>query len=1183
MIKSRIIRTFCCIIVLLFCAGRLGLAYLKADADTNHAVTIPDRLIVKLAPDSELNFGIGKKGAVITGVRAFDNLNANYRVKSLKPVFRQTAPASAGRFGRVLILAVAGGTDMKAMRAAYERLPVVVYAEPDYPAELHGFSDDDFYSHQWGLNNSSQGHYHVLRRDGPENDKMIITHGLVDADVDAEEVFLNPPDKTVTSVVAIIDSGADLDHPDLAGKIWMNPGEIPDNGLDDDNNGYADDVHGWDFCATDNVLEIGAEDNDPTDEFGHGTHCAGIVAAGAGNGIGIVGVCSEARIMPLKILPIPLTSKIARAIVYAADNGADVINMSFGFPYRSYLLEEAMSYAREKGVVLCASTGNSGVEEHNHPAASQYTIAVGASNDSDRVTDFSTYGDHMSVCAPGLSILSLRADSTDMYDDDEPGVHVISDNYFVSSGTSMACPHVAGVAAWVRSISPGLTPDSVQRIIEASADDYVDPYGLGDYGPGWDIYSGYGRVNLREALQLTPSIRAHIQSPRNSAIIANGIDIMGIADGDDFERYVVEYGEGPLPATWRTIKVSSSPVTDGLLTNWNTDEVMGWHTIRLRVGDFNRAIRTVFVANEAMASIAYPLPGDTVNNIVNVTASAYSPEFNYAVLEYGEGWTPATWKELAVFSVPVVDDVVSSWVVESLAQGKYTLRLSVYSKRSLESQDEVNVVIRSTFSSDNAWKVGLGTDAPIAGNYGDFDNDGSNEIIIGMASTIKMFSPDGLPKTGDIPDFPENNFLVPIAVGNLDGDGIDDIVALGADPAMLYGFPSAESSFVAELEWSPEVVSYSRSEHEFARLFLKDIDHDGRDEIHMVFYEGHFYVVLVYGPDGTKLGSLPLASEYLSVDLDGDGSDEVYAHYEFDYSLREIEHYDLDSTVDTFYYEIDGSGFACRGLSAYDIDGDSLLEMIALALHKDRGYWLYAFDDGLNLKEGWPRELAIDDYLVPTMPIFGDLDNDGETEYFCTYFDLSVSYVHVWNSDGSPYLPEGENGLFATIPRPGVLNMLLLADMNADGLADIVACLNDDVFSTYKVQRVYAWDNQGNILPGFPLITAPEVPYHYASGFRFVPRVGDIDRDGNVDLIMPTADSALIFINFAGMIFDSTCSPVTSCRYNRRMNNVGTTKADSAQVDVDDREPVLPDDFSITQNYPNPFNPVTRFDYSVGR
>jgi thermitase len=286
---------------------------------------------------------------------------------------------------------------------------------------------------------------------------------------DAWEITLGNPQV----ILAVLDTGVDTGHEDLSGAIWTNPGEVPGNGVDDDGNGFVDDVNGWDFA--DNHAGI-------DDDHGHGTHVAGIAAASIGNGKGIAGLAGGVTIMPVDVFGggIGTYEDLIRAIVYATDNGAHVINMSLGAS--SYSRGEAMAinYAVENGVVVVAAAGNQGREAYHYPAAHENVIAVASTTAQDVVSSFSNRGTFIDVAAPGSSVWSTF-----------PG-----DRYGSLSGTSMATPHVAGLAALILSRNAGLAPSEVRQIIEGAADD------LG--AAGYDIVYGHGRINAGRALSNTP-------------------------------------------------------------------------------------------------------------------------------------------------------------------------------------------------------------------------------------------------------------------------------------------------------------------------------------------------------------------------------------------------------------------------------------------------------------------------------------------------------------------------------------------------------------------------------------------------------------------------------------------------------------------------------------------------------
>ena len=320
---------------------------------SSNPAQITNRIIVKFSDNAGMKLKTGADGVVSFGQAAADKINRRYRITSVRPLINIGQSAvSAKRFKNIVLVTVPGDADPNAILSEYAAVPGVEYAEPEYTAELHVLSNDKYQSHQWGLSNEGQGHYYIIRNPGIEDDKMVIINGLPGADIGRDDVIGNPPDNTVTTVVAIIDTGVDTDHPDLAANMWINPGEIENNGIDDDHNGYVDDIFGWDFSPSSESYDIDEGDNDPTDYFGHGTHCAGIVAAVGNNGIGIMGTAPDTKIMALKIFPSSLTSKMALAVIYAADNGADVSDVVLPSYRRAGFYGKTYAYIRQQHTVF---------------------------------------------------------------------------------------------------------------------------------------------------------------------------------------------------------------------------------------------------------------------------------------------------------------------------------------------------------------------------------------------------------------------------------------------------------------------------------------------------------------------------------------------------------------------------------------------------------------------------------------------------------------------------------------------------------------------------------------------------------------------------------------------------------------------------------------------------------------
>ena len=286
---------------------------------------------------------------------------------------------------------------------------------------------------------------------------------------------------TTEIIIAIVDSGIKLDHPDLASQRWINTAEIPGNFIDDDGNGKVDDVNGWHFyqyCVA--TICTPVENANVQDDYGHGTHVAGIAAAALNNGVGIVGIAPHARIMPVKVIDqfgFANYSDIALGIIYAADNGARVINLSLGGKPDSELLREAVDYARSRGALVVAATGNDGGAVL-YPAAYDPVLAVAATDANDQVAYFSNRGPQVDVAAPGVDIYSTWPWVT---------------GYFTKSGTSMAAPHVSGVAALIWSRHPLSSSVSVEYMITEAAVDVAVP--------GWDELAGWGRVDADRAVR----------------------------------------------------------------------------------------------------------------------------------------------------------------------------------------------------------------------------------------------------------------------------------------------------------------------------------------------------------------------------------------------------------------------------------------------------------------------------------------------------------------------------------------------------------------------------------------------------------------------------------------------------------------------------------------------------------
>lgn len=363
---------------------------------------------------------------------------------------------------KALHVALPGGADTLNIAAALRMRAEIEYAEPNYYRYLDALPSDPRFGEMYGLDNTGQ------------------TGGTPDADIDAPEAW-DIAFGSSSVVVADLDSGMEMTHVDLAANLYTNPGEIAGNGVDDDGNGFVDDVHGWDF--RDN-------DNDPSDPSlvcaSHGTHTAGTIGAVGNNGIGVTGVAQQVQIMPLRafypsfIFCTAQDSDLIEAIGYMALMRVPISNNSWGGGPFSRATQDAIGRTRMLFVTSAGNSSSNNDAVPSYPASYplENILAVAATDHNDALASFSNYGlKSVDVAAPGQNILSTIKGSS----------------YGLLSGTSMSSPHVAGAAAVLLGDDPALTPHEVRYRLMKGTD-----------AKGLPVFTR-GRLNLHNSLTLPPS------------------------------------------------------------------------------------------------------------------------------------------------------------------------------------------------------------------------------------------------------------------------------------------------------------------------------------------------------------------------------------------------------------------------------------------------------------------------------------------------------------------------------------------------------------------------------------------------------------------------------------------------------------------------------------------------------
>jgi subtilisin family serine protease len=414
-------------------------------------------------------------------------LKKQYRITAITPLFQiqqnenrqtnflndtATPRYPKNNLDRIFLLQLDIEPDKSITQAlqAFQNNHNIEYAELNQIISLDKIPNDPCYPLQWPLENLGQ----IYPAPGDPNYPI---SGTVDADIDASQAWDIHTGKDDV-IVAVVDTGVDYTHRDLQKNIWINQIEANGKeGFDDDLNGYIDDIYGWDFFNN---------DNNPVDDHGHGTHCAGIISAETDNNYDIAGISWNSRIMPLKFIGSNGSGPVSAAVLaiyYAVENGANIISNSWGSSGYSQTVKETIDYAYSNGVVMIAAAGNNGSNSPHYPAAYDHIMAIAATDANDHNAPFTNYGDWVDLAAPGMHILSLRAANTSL------GT-IYTDYTTIASGTSMACPHVAGACALLISYNKTLTFDDLYDILIQTADPIT---------PGIVRYDG--RLNLYNAMQ----------------------------------------------------------------------------------------------------------------------------------------------------------------------------------------------------------------------------------------------------------------------------------------------------------------------------------------------------------------------------------------------------------------------------------------------------------------------------------------------------------------------------------------------------------------------------------------------------------------------------------------------------------------------------------------------------------
>ncbi len=999
---------------------------------------VPNEMIVKTKYPQKIMRGKFQNKELNSFLRSFD-------VKEIKPILKKNK-------NNFFVIRTSQKIDWKNLKN--KNFAAIDYIQPNYLNSFYAYPNDTFYVNQ--------------------QLEQVKCQEAWDVTIGSRNVN-----------VAIIDSGIAFEHPDLQNNIYVNQGEIPDNGIDDDNNGYIDDYRGWDFVDAPEMGEIGLgdftqQDNLPEDENWHGTHVAGIIGADSNNNLGICGINWNVSMMILRA-GFRTTSAsgflqdddAAAAIIYAADNGANVINMSWGDSNFSQIISDACQYAHDKGTILVAAAGNKPEPGIAYPARLSTTISVGAVNGNLSIAGFSSFGPHLDIVAPGVSILSTYDPSKD-------------EIYQEMSGTSMSAPFVTGGIALYLSEYPNTSQEEIKTKLFNSARD------LGDVG--FDSYYGNGLLDLQQLMESDISATVEINAPASNEGLATSFDIIGTAKCDNFFSYNVMYTDEIMPTSldWKDVathnnypEIYTEEVENNVLASFNINPEFseGNYNLRLDLSDIN-GHHFYFYQMIVIDQTPPELEGNDIsiqhrynNELSNYYFSAKFNEpvkINLSLKDSNEN----------VFSIQSnkLDSLQILKIPAELSEGNVDITLSAinisglnYGPVSFENAFYCDKTSIELYSFDSQT---LSSPKLFCPKLFDFDDNGKSELL-----TMQF---DGSPiNTVQSYELINNNLSLihtfnekywPKDIGSLDGEK-NNIFGINLDQGFIY-MSVGDNPY-------PEIPIYQLSSV-YGGQFI-DFDNDGKDELAVIQNSTSQRTLSIYqkqGIDLTKILEIPNTTPSLISnsfgpniifgDFDNDGEKDILAG---------------DSDGDVMMYEFSNNGVLAGSLvwqyqlpvpNAYyfakgDFNGNGIEDFAIAGFSSsmdepENNYWyVVAFESDKNNSYVKLGETFIDGNSNKNSFSSGDVDSDDKDELILAF----SPNLYVVKLDGDELKPifkgdASNNYQITTIPKTDISDAKILVNNGSE--LDLVTRSNEinnvNVPSNFKLNpvdesKVYLhWDNQ---------------------------------------------------------------------------------------------------------------------------
>ncbi|MFC2130497.1 S8 family serine peptidase [Bacteroidota bacterium] len=930
--------------------------------------------------------------------------------------------------------------------------PEVISIEPNYIYRIEKTDDneiqvnDPLYKKQWALDN-----------------------------INVQQAWQKATGKGV--LVGVVDTGIDYYHPDLINRIWINTKEdINNNGrfdpwssdilvddisgdlnnIDDDGNGYADDVIGYDFVdqTITNIGESRDIDPIPDDENGHGTSVSGVIAAENNNGIGITGIAYDSRIITIRAFDATGNGEsddIAAGIVYAALQGAKALNFSFGEIYISSIVHDAIKFAFANGVVMAASSGNNNWTIRHYPSDYDEVISVGASTRDNKRGSLSNYGNRLALVAPGLKILTTTLDS----------------GYAEKSGTSFSAPHVVASAALLFDLDSTLTPDDVSGILQVSANDGGDN--------GWDIEFGSGILDAGAAVNTIGKSNITINSPRNESYIdrnENSLAIIGSTICPMFDSYQVFYGEGERPLYWTQIseEIPNRKLNDTLAVLNLTTLKDTTYTIRLKINLKNNNsiekrlyIQTMSSAGQLEFISVNPLNAYFNNSKMSVIYSITNyPSF--ARIKYRTKGSSEEYRIVSEYqkftnfhTILIPDTFQEDVIMEAVAEAELP--------NGLMASNEFEFKIQAEYTSENSFQqkdYGFPM-SYLVNDVKDFYGNGKSSVVVndlssGSWGNIKVYEFDSS-------DFylkdSFNHTWIPKGFGDSNEDGINEIFATVKGESVLFQAKTLGSSPFSSVLFVDTLTLNFWAED------MTDINNDGKEEL--IAYSDTSFMAYTYKNGKYQLLALAFPDNYLgtypgftSGDFDNDENIEIC------FGNREGNIFIYEYSNGNFNLEYnDSSTFSAseQYMTSADIDNDAIPEIIIGNFGSSVPFGIEDASDPLWTYRIFKAQSPNHYELMATEHIFGvrgglayknglttgDVDNDNIDEIVISAFPNL--YVFKWDNDNNKLVPIWNYPYTYS-------NSAIIYDFDNNGI-------NEIGFGTFSGIRFFELDSENK--PGSPV------------------------------------------------------------------------------------------------------------------